>query len=360
MRKSLLFTLPLLLTSYSAFGQGSLKVLTEAISVREVPNGNLIETLNKDQELPLRNLLGYWGRSEGGWLNCDYTDFKLPLFNKTGEIELTVAKALEDGERIKKGDVIVVYRELPQSVIGVFKEEPLEVGKDRVSVERDTFDVVVANFPIKLYDSFGNQVEVRAGIPLLKNSTGYLFSGHFWERAERVDKRVEVNREELLKEINRLIDIFNSVKLSSPLSKRLGYYVKTLPVRSEDLQLEETPTGTGAFLKLRYQFITKDGRKIRGRKTRLFLKRSNFEFWKKLTEKLFNSGVNKFVEIDVYRFNGNGGFEKGGFVASSYHNFREGKIKDYESFVENSESNLIEDLWFFADQVYERLEGGDD
>ncbi|MEO2064870.1 MAG: hypothetical protein ABGX17_00005, partial [Desulfurobacteriaceae bacterium] len=93
---------------------------------------------------------------------------------------------------------------------------------------------------------------------------------------------------------------------------------------------------------------------------RLFLKRSNFEFWKKLTENLFNSGVNKFVEIDVYRFDGNGGFEKGGFVASSYHNFKEGKIKDYESFVENSESNLIEDLWFFADQVYERLEGGND
>ena len=350
----------LLLTGANAYGEGSLKVLTQALSVRETPGGKFVETVNKGQVLPLLNLLNYWGRSERGWVNCDFTDYELPLFKVTGRIELTVARIVEPEGELKEGDAVMVYRELPDTVIGLFKGRPVEVGKEKVAVEKEEFEIAVANYPLLLSDSRGSRVKVKAGTPLLKGLSHYLYGGHLWERAERLKEESELNREELLKEVNRLIDIFNSVKLSSPLSERLGYYVKTLPVKSEDLTVVKTPTGVGVFVKLKYQFITKDGRVITGRKTRLFLKRSNFEFWRKLTDELFNSGVNKFVEIDVYRFDGEGGFEEGGFVASSYHLFKEGKLKDYESFVESSESNLSEDLWFFADQVYERLESGED
>ena len=338
--------------------EGSLKVLTEAVSVRENPEGQFVETVGKGEVLPLNNLFEFWGKGEKGWVNTDYGDYNFPLWKRTGQIELQVAEVVEPAGELKPGDAVIVVKEKRDRVIGLWRNQPVEVGKESVAVRKEEFEIVVPNFPVELKDDEGMVVEVKAGTPLLKGYESFLYNGHFWDEAERVKEERVVNREELLKEINRLIDIFNSVKLSSPLSERLGYFVKTLPVRSEDLQIVETPTGTGAFVKVRYQFVTKDGRVIEGRKTRFFLKKSNYEFWRKLTEEAFNSGLNKFFEIDVYRFDGKGGFEKGGFVASSYHLFKEGKLKDWKSFLENSESNLSEDLWFFADEVYERLEGG--
>ncbi len=347
----------LVLLGANAYAQGEMKVLTPALSVRETPNGRFVETVNGGTELPLLNLLDYWGRSQRGWVNCDFTDYALPPFKVTGHIELTVAKVVEPTQGLKEGDAVVVYRELQDSVIGLFKGEPVELGKEKVVVEKREFEVAVSNYPLILTDEKGNKVKVKGGTPLLRENSLYLYKGHLWSGAERLKEETALDREELLREINRLIDIFNSVKLSSPLSERLGYYVKTLPVKNRDLKIVKTPTGTGVLVDLRYQFVMKDGRIITGRKTRLFLKRSNFEFWRKLTEELFNRGVNKFVEIDVYRFNGEDGFEEEGFVASSYHLFKEKAPQNYETFVDCSESNLSEDLWFFADQVYERLEG---
>jgi len=337
--------------------EGSLKVLTEAVSVRENPQGQFVETVGKGEELPLNNLFKFWGKSEKGWVNTDYGDYGFPLWKRTGQIELTVAEVVEPAGELKPGDGIVVVEEKEDRVIGLWKNQPVEVDKDRVAVRKEEFEIVVPNFPVRLKDDEGGVIEVKAGTPLLKGYESFLYGGHFWDEAEKIKEEGTVNGEELLKRINEVVDIFNSVKLSSPLSERLGYFVKTLPVRREDLKVVKTPTGTGAYLNLRYQFVTKDGKVIEGRKSRFFLKRSNYEFWRKLTEEAFNSGLNKFFEIDIYRFDGKGGFEKGGFVASSYHLFKEGKLKDWESFIENSESNVSEDLWFFADEVYERLEG---
>jgi len=338
--------------------EGRIKVLTEALSIRETPEGQFIETVNRGQELPLKNLFKFWGRSDRGWANTDYGDYTFPLFKKTGQIELTVGEVVEPVGELKVGDAIIVVAEDDDKVTGLWRNRPVEVGKEYVAVRRESFEIVVPNFLIELKDDGGMVAQVEAGRPILKGYEGYLFNGHMWDRAERLLKERVIDKEELLKELNRLIDIFNSIKLSSPLSERLGYYVKTLPVRDEDLNIVKTSTGTGAFVALRHQFVTKEGKPITGRKTRFFLKKSNYEFWRKLTEEAFNSGLNKFFEIDVYRFDGKGGFEKGGFVASSYHLFKEGKLKDWESFVENSESNISEDMWFFADEVYERLEGG--
>jgi len=348
------------LTAAGAHAQeeGSLKVLTEAVSAREVPEGEIVKTFERGEELPLQSLFEFWGKSPEGWINGDFGDYAFPEFSTTGEIELTVAEVVEPEGDLKPGDALILLKEGDDRLVGIWKNRIVEVGKEKVSLTRETFQIVVPNFAVELRDGSGMIVQVKAGKPLLKSSEAYLYDGHFWDEAKRVKEERVVNREELLKRLNRIIDIYNSTKLSSPLTERLGYYTKTLPVRSEDLTLVETPTGTGAFVKLRYQTVTKKGEPVTGRKTRFILKVSNYEFWKMLTEEAFKSGLNKFLEIDVYRFDGKGNFEKGGFVASSYHLFKEGKLKDWESFLENSESNLSEDLWFFADEVYERLEGG--
>jgi len=296
----------------------------------------------------------------GKRVNTDYGDYNFPLWKRTGTIELKVAEVVEPIGELRPGDAIVVVKEERDRVIGLWRNRPVEIGKDKVAVRKEEFEIVVPNFPIELKDGEDMVIEVKSGTPMLKGYESYLYMGHFWDSSEKIKEERIVDKEELLKKINEVVDIFNSVKLSSPLSERLGYFVKTLPVKREDLQIVKTPTGTGAFVKVKYQFVTKDGEVIRGRKTRFFFKRSNYEFWKKLTEEAFKAGLDKFFEIDIYRFNGRDGFENGGFVASSYHLFKEGKLKDWESFVENSESNISEDLWFFADEVYERAEGGED
>jgi hypothetical protein len=358
MRKLVLTFIFLSLTSASLKAQ-DIKVLTKELSIRNSPSGELIETVNRGDVLELENLLGFWGKSPSGWLNVDFGDYRFPRFKKMGELNLKVGIVLEPNGKFSEGDVILLYKELQDSVIGTFRGEPVEVEKELLRVEEWPLKLVVANFKTELEDRRGRVAQVKAGAPLLEGPEGFIYRGHLYQKAEIKEERSLVDSQELLKEINRLVDIFNSVKLSSPLSERLGYYVKTLPVKSSDIQVVRTPTGIGIFVKLKSQFVTKDGEPITGRKTRFFLKKSNYEFWRKLTEELFNSGVNKFVEIDLYRFDGKGNFEEGGFVASSYHAFKEGKLKDYRSFLDNSESNVSEDMWFFADQVYERLEDGD-
>jgi len=359
MKKILATAAVSLLLSLSAASaqEGEIGVLTEALSIRETPEGRFLGTLSRGDRLPIKNFFKFWAMGERGWVNSDYGDYTFPQWKRTGQITLKIAKVVEPIGELKPKDVIIVAKEEEDRVIGLWQNEAVEVGKENLEVGRETFEIVVSNFDAELTDA-NMRATVKAGTPLLKGSEGFLFKGHLWSSARRAREEKVLNVSELLKEINRLIDIFNSVKLSSPLSERLGYFVKTLPVRSEDLKLVKTQSGVGAFVKLRHQFITKDGRVIKGRKTRFFLKKSNYEFWRKLTEEAFNSGLNKFFEIDIYRFDGEGGFEKGGFVASSYHLFKEDKLKDWESFVENSESNISEDLWFFADEVYERLESG--
>ncbi len=333
-------------------------VLTKEVSVREVPHGEIVEVIDKGGKLPLTAVLNYWGMTERGWVNLDFTDFTFPLFKETGEINLKVGTVVEPTGELKEGDVIYIYKEKGGKVLGVYKNQLVEVPLDKLEVRKVQAQIVVSNFPIKLRDEQGNEREVKGGTPLLKSSEGFFYDSHLWSSYREVKKEEAVSKEILLKRINRLIDIFNSVKLSSPLSERIGYYLKTLPVKSEDLTLIKTPYGIGAYLKLKYRLTTRDGEPIKGRKSRFILKKSNYEFWRRLTNEVFKEGINKFLEIDIYRFDGEDSFEPVGFVASSYHEFKEGELANYDSFLENSESNISEDAWFFADQVYERLEDG--
>ncbi len=336
------------------------QVVSSAVSIRQVPMGQIEKTLSEGERAPLTSLFTFWGKTEGGWVNLDYTDFNFPFEKVMGELPLKFAvislpKTIS-GIELKENDVLYIAKIEDGQAVCLFKNRAFLVPEKDLNVESATFSVVVVNGGALLSDG-ENSVKLKPGTALLKGNGGYLYRNHYYSSLEPLKTSKNVDVDAVLKEINRLIDIFNSAKLSSPLADRLGYYVKTLPVKDSDLKIVRTQDGgVGAVVNLRYKFFLKDGEPITGRKTRLFLKESNYEFWRKLTEKLFDSGINKFVDIKIYRFDGSDSYENCGFVDSSYHLYKLGYLKDWKSFLKNSESNLNDDLWFFADEVYERLE----
>ena len=338
-----------------------LKVVSSAVSIRQLPMGKLEKTLNNGETAPLENIHSFWGKTDNGWVNLDYTSFNFPLFTETGKLPLKFILFTSprniNNLNLGENDVIYVAREKDGQAACVFRNKVFVIPLSNLNVESATFSIVVVNRKATLSDGF-NSVEVKPGTALLKGNGGFVFQNHFYSNLEPEEKfPTYVNTDLVLKEVNRLVDIFNSAKLSSPLADRLGYYVKTLPVRDSDLKLIRTEDGgLGITVNLRYKFFLKNGEPIIGRKTRLFLKKSNYEFWRKLTEELFKSGIDKFVDIRIYRFDGENSFENCGFVDSSYHLYKSGKLENWRDFLDASESSLSDDLWFFADQVYERLE----
>ena len=356
------FLLSLLLLLPAVSHSQEFNVVASAVSVRQTTMGQIEKTLNRGERAPLTSLFTFWGKTENGWVNLDYTSFNFPLEKVMGELPLKFAIITSpeslNGLELKENDVLYVAKVEDGKAVSVFRNRAFLIPEKDLNVESGTFSVVVINRGALLSDGV-NFVEIKPGTALLKGNGGYIYRNHYYTSLEPLSENVDLNLDSVLKKVNRLIDIFNSAKLSSPLADRLGYYVKTLPVKDSDLELVKTDDGgVGVVVNLRYKFFLKNGEPITGRRTRLFLKKSNYEFWRRLSEELFKSGINKFVDIRVYRFNGENSFEDCGFVDSSYHLYKLGYLKNWKSFLENSESNLSDDLWFFADEVYERLENG--
>ncbi len=336
------------------------QVVSSAASVRQVPMGQIEKTLNRGDRAPLTSLFTFWGKTKNGWVNLDYTSFNFPFEKVMGELPLkfSIITSPEeiDGLKLNENDVLYVAKVKDGKAVCLFKNRAFLVPEKDLDVESSTFSVIVINRKATLSDGVYS-VTLKPGTALLKGNGGYIYRNHFYTSLEPVRRETSVDLDTVLKEINRLVDIFNSAKFSSSLADRLGYYVKTMPVRDQDVELVRTDDGgVGVVVTLRYKFYLKNGEPIEGRKTRLFLKESNYEFWRKLSEDLFKSGVDKFVDIRVYRFNGKDSYEDCGFVDTSYHLYKLGYLKNWKTFLDSSESNLSDDLWFFADEVYERLE----
>jgi hypothetical protein len=354
MKKTFLLLFFLSFTFPSVYG-AEFEVLTEATSVRSLPNGEIVGTLEKGERKELYGKFSFWGKEREGWVNLDFTEVNLPDFTVTGRLKLRLLER-------DSGEVVIVSGEDEGSIYGVFKGKPVAISKSEESSEPRAyeFQIAVLNKSGRLVSSLGKELPLKPGTAILIDPfTGrVLFSGKLWERIEFLKESSEPQVEAILEEVNHLVDIFNSAKYSSPIAERLGYYVKILPVEEGDITLVPTGDGYGIRLSLRYQLFYRDGKPIKTRKTRLIFKKSNFEFWRKVTETCFNYGVNKFVELDVYRYDGEG-FTKEGFIASSYNVYKLGYLSTTKDFMDNAESELSEDLWFFADQVYERLEDDD-
>ncbi len=318
----------ILLCFFLMFGSNALsqefKVASTGASLRDLPFGRIEKTLKEGETGNLTEIYSFWGKTKGGWINLDYTEYSFPPYRETGKLVLNY-KIADNGT--------VVFSDF----------------------KKGSFSVIVLNRKAVLSNGT-ERIVLNAGTSLLKFEGGFIYKSRFYTNLSFPESFTEVNLQELLKSLNRIIGIFNSAKMSSPLSERLGYFVKTLPLKESDLKLIKLSDGIALRVFVKYEFFQKDGSPILGRKTRLFLKKSNYEFWRHLSEVAFKNGINKFVDIQVLRYDGKGSFENCGFVASSYHLFKDGILKDWKSFLENSESSLSDDLWFFADRVYERLE----
>ncbi|WP_163327648.1 hypothetical protein GFV12_05470 [Desulfurobacterium thermolithotrophum] len=349
-------------------GAQEVKVLTDAVSLRNLPEGEIVKTINGGETRFLFNKYSFWGKLSKGWVNLDYVDYTLPDYVTTGHVKLKIAVVTSPCEAetdngsifLEENSVILLGTEKEDEVFGWYKKTPVAVKKENVYVEDVTFNIASLNKTLKIYSDYGKTFEFLPGeVILIDNNNRVLYKDHLWNTVEfEMLKSKEVDISSLEEEINHLIDIFNGAKYSAPISERIGYYAKLLPVDYSSFEVLKTPQGVGLKVKLKYQFFYRDGKPVEGRKTRLILKKSNFNFWKTISDMCFGSGVNKFVEIEVYRFDGEGGFSKEGFIASSYHYYKDGKLKTLEDFINYSESEFSDDLWFFADEVYERLENG--
>jgi hypothetical protein len=309
------------------------KVASTEASLRDLPFGKIEKTLKKGESGKLTGIFSFWGKTESGWINLDYVDFTFPPYTKTGELILNYAVT---------GNGTVVFNFSNNKIRKNF-------------FKKAKFSVVVLNRKVVLSNG-NNRITLNAGTPILKSKEGFIYKNHFYTNLIFPENNHKVDVREILKKINRVIGIFNSAKMSSPLSERLGYFVKTFPLKESDVKVLKLSDGLALKINLKYQFFLKNGSPILDRKTRLFLKKSNYEFWKHVSEVAFRNGINRFVDIHVLRYDRNGSFEDCGFVVSSYHLFKKGMLGDWRSFLENSESSLDDDLWFFADRVYGRLE----
>ena len=363
----LFLVLSFIMIPLTSFSQ-ELKVLIDAVSVRNFPDGEIVRTINGGETEALFNKYSLWGKISKGWINLDYANYSLPDYTTTGQVELRVAvvtspcKAETDNGFIslEENSAVLLGKEEGDEIFGWYKGTPIAVKRENVHVENVIFRIASLNRPLKLYSEDGKTLKVLPGEAVLIDENGrVLYESYFWSNSEFEESEVrDLDIASLEEEINHLIDIFNGAKYSSPISERIGYYVKLLPVDVSSFEVLKTSDGVGLKIRFKYQFFYRDGEPVRGRKTRLILKKSNFNFWKTVSKLCFDSGVNKFVEIEVYRFDGEGDFLKEGFIASSYQYYKEKKLFTLDDFINNSESEFSDDLWFFADEVYERLEDG--
>ncbi|WP_456395988.1 hypothetical protein [Desulfurobacterium sp.] len=354
----------------------SATVMIDSLSIRNKPDGKIVETIDKNSVSPIFNYYNNWARNDKGWIDTDFTRItetspnilftetikgKFLLINKdtegttkTGNITLDAGKVypvifIKDNIAVIQTErgITAVPRKFTTVFNGAFpagitlKNASLinpGTGKEITFLKKGTFC-------IKLKDNFF-LINGYAGniVPVSTLSNAYLPISS------------------VLKKLNMVIDTFNSARVSSAITERLGYFPKVLPLTEDDIKTVTLENGKkGVFINIKYLFYDLDGSEIKDRKTRLILKKGNEVFWQKLAKEVFKSASNiKFIQLNIFRFNGNGSFEKKGFIAVGVTDYKNG-ICDAspEQFMERTESELSEDLWFFANEVYERVENGD-
>ncbi len=350
-------------------------VMIDSLSIRNKPDGEIVETIDKNSTSPVFNYYENWARNDRGWIDSDFTKItetspnvlftetikgKFLLINKdtegttkTGKITLNAGKVypvilIKDNTAViqtEKGITAVSRKfttvfngEFPAGV--VLKNASLinpETGREITFLKKGTFCIKLKDNLFLINGYAGNIV------PVSTPSNAYLPISS------------------ILNKLNMVIDTFNSARVSSAITERLGYFPKVLPLTEDDIETVTLEDGKkGVFVNIKYLFYDLDGSEIKDRKTRLILKKGNEVFWQKLAKEVFESSSNvKFIQLNILRFNGKGSFEKKGFVAVGVTDYKNG-ICDAppEQFMDKTESELSEDLWFFANEVYERIENG--
>ncbi|OMH40630.1 hypothetical protein [Desulfurobacterium indicum] len=350
-------------------------VMIDSLSIRNKPDGEIVETIDKNSTSPVFNYYKNWARNNRGWIDSDFTKItetspnilftetikgKFLLINKDMEGSTKIGKITLNAGKVYpviliKNDIAVIQTErgitaIPRKFTTIFngkfpagvilKNASLinpETGREITFLKKGTFCIKLKDNLFIINGYAGNIV------PISTSSNAYLPISS------------------ILNKLNMVIDTFNSARVSSAITERLGYFPKVLPLTEDDIKTVTLENGKkGVFVNIKYLFYDLDGSEIKDRKTRLILKKGNEVFWQKLSKEVFRSSSNvKFIQLNIFRFNGKGSFEKKGFVAVGITDYKNG-ICDAppEQFMDRTESELSEDLWFFANQVYERVENG--
>ena len=355
----------------SAKAATNAQVMIDSLSVREQPEGELVETLDKNTKITYQNRYHNWINTPHGWLNSDFT--KLISQNNflfTEKIEGTFALieenlegvSLKGKEFLNEGSVFPVIKS--EKGVAVIEKggEKIAVPTNKIKIEKGIFSSgIILKNGMLISEKGKTLFFIKAGTPFIKIGNFIAVNGKFGNFVPVIPQEGYISVSNILSKVNIVVDTFNSARISSAITERLGYFPKVIPVTPEDINVVNLEEGKkGVFLNIKYMFYDLDGSEIKDRKTRLILKRGNEVFWEKVSKEIFTLNPSiKFVQINIFRYNGKGNFEKKGFVAVGITDFKNG-ICDAppEKFMERTESELSEDLWFFANEVYERVENG--
>ena len=191
MRFALLFLF--LIFPLSALSQ-ELEVVTDSASLREVPFGRILKTLDKNTEDNLRAIFGFWGKTDGGWINLDYCNYTFPLLKETGKIQLSYvlfdSPTNLDGVEVRRNDVIYIPEE---EKYFVFKNRLYSVGDKRLNVERSEFSIVILNRDSVLSDG-ESSVKLKAGSVLLRGDSGYIYNYHYYTKLTPIEIKGTLKR----------------------------------------------------------------------------------------------------------------------------------------------------------------------
>ncbi len=365
----LLITLLISNSAYSSTG----KVMIDSLSVRNSPNGEITNTIDINNPINFKNSYENWINNRNGWINSDFIKIdssRTFLFTEKIECSIAIIKNSTTGETLS-GKVSIpdnsgfpIVTEKGNFIIIDKNNVKVAVKKNRLEIKRNIFKsgIVLKNGTLISEDG-KTLLFIKKGTPFIKIGNIFLIKnriGNFLPTEQTESYSPPAS--ELTSKINLIIDTFNSARISSAITERLGYFPKVLPISPSNIHIVNMEEGKkGIYVSIKYIFYDLNGSSIKNRKTRLVLKRGNEAFWEKLSKEIFSSSkIIKFTQLHILRYNGKGNFEKKGFIATGITAYKNGACDlPPGKFMEKTESELSEDLWFFANEVYERIENGD-
>ncbi|WP_457570215.1 hypothetical protein [Desulfurobacterium sp.] len=350
-------------------------VMIDSLSIRNKPDGEIVETIDKNSTSPVFNYYENWARNDRGWIDSDFTKITETspnvLFTETIKGKFLLINKDTEGTT-KTGKITLNAGKVYPVILIKGNTAVIQTEKGITAVSRKFTTVFNGEFPAGVVLKNASLINPETGreITFLKKGTFciklkdnlFLINGYAGNIVPvSTPSNAYLPISSILNKLNMVIDTFNSARVSSAITERLGYFPKVLPLTEDDIETVTLEDGKkGVFVNIKYLFYDLDGSEIKDRKTRLILKKGNEVFWQKLAKEVFESSSNvKFIQLNILRFNGKGSFEKKGFVAVGVTDYKNG-ICDAppEQFMDKTESELSEDLWFFANEVYERIENG--
>ncbi len=335
------------------------KVLIDSLPLKGSPfSQEKIASLSNGTVLPCNALLSHYALLGSGWADSDFLSISSnETFYSLGNVTVKVIEVSKktdavapDGSKVSLYPPQYFFPISVQSDIVCFHYYNQTLCSDSLKVKRKSAEFGFLKSPVLI-----DGIVFKAGSAAYRFPNGQLGINDVIGYPS-VPPKPYVDIGSIVQKVNLVISAFNQARESSPLTERLGYYPKVLNLSGKDIKLLSYENGVGAYVKLRYVFTDRNGKSILDRKTRLILKISNEKFWQDVAFFILKNSPLRFVQLDILRFVPGRGYQKVGFVAVGKSSFKNLCSLKAERFMKVTPSKISEDAWFFADDVYKRLE----